>query len=379
MAEFDALQRVKYSIAAAEARRNRSVHWVNPRALTDAETLLAAGHRQVTLVGIKNTSGIPAELARRLVTAPGNVWLTKDRMAPGGRAIDTGLVNPLTGRPMTGSTSGGAVNVLECVTDLAVGTDGGGSVLGPGMTCNLWAVIGSGFGLQSTGQGRSTDNITFTSGVGLIARDLTTLARGFDQLLGRPCWQPLLADPREAIAGVRRIVVPAAGSVTRPDGLDMRSLLEPALSALAFSGATVVELDFAGSEERARSLDLLRSTLADPDCLILTAEGPVDVYGTGDSVLGSFGGPEAASQLRSGKYLLRSANMAGATSVVVPGGRVSSGFLVTAPHGEIAGRRALAAATLLADVWPVPELHHRYFSPGYLFGPGFAHQLDQGE
>ncbi|MGE5561625.1 MAG: amidase family protein [Chloroflexota bacterium] len=375
MAELSPLQRVKYSIAAAEARLGRSVVSVNPDALPAAQAALAGG-QQPTLVGVKNTSGIPVELARRLLTAPGNVWLTRDRMAPGGRAIDTGLVNPLTGRPMTGSTSGGAVNVLECVTDLAVGTDGGGSVLGPAMTCNLWGVIGTGLGLTGQGQGRSTDNIMFTSGIGLIARSLSTLARGLDQLLGRDCWQPLLGAPRAALAGLKRIVVPAASSVTRPDGLDMRTLLAPALAALAFTGAAVVELDFSGTEVRAHSLELLRAILADPECLILTAEGPVDVYGSGDSVLGSFGGPEAAAQLRSGKYLLRSANMAGATAVVVPGGRVSSGFLVTAPPGEEPGRRALAAAALLADVWPAPELFHRYFSPDKLLGPGFPQTLD---
>jgi hypothetical protein len=374
MGELSPRERFQRRLAAAEARLGRSVNWVNPDAAARAEHLLGVDTEPL-LIGIKDTGSIPPELALRLVHAPGNVWLTKDRMAPGGRAIDTGLVNPVTGRPMTGSTSGGAINVRECVTDLALGTDGGGSVLGPAMTVNLWAALGTGFGLHCAGQGRSTDNITFTSGLGVLARDLPTIARGFDQLLGEPVWASVLRDPRGAMDGLKRLIVPATGSVTRPDGLDMRTLLEPALEALAFTRADVVELDFAGTEDRARSLALLRATLADPDCLILTAEGPVDLYGLGDSVIGSFGGPEADGQRRSGKYLLRSANMAGATAVVVPGGRTGSGFLITAPYGREPGRRALAVASLLAEVWPVPELIQRYFSPGYLFRNGLG--IDQ--
>ena len=66
---------------------------------------------------------------------------TLDRKALGGRAVDAALVNPLTLRAMTGSSSGTALNVLYHINDLGLGTDGGGSVLAPAASVNLYAFI----------------------------------------------------------------------------------------------------------------------------------------------------------------------------------------------------------------------------------------------
>ena len=51
------------------------------------------------------------------------------------------LMNPLTGKPMTGSSSGTALNVFYRINDLGVGTDGGGSVLAPAAALNLYGFI----------------------------------------------------------------------------------------------------------------------------------------------------------------------------------------------------------------------------------------------
>ncbi|HEY3368767.1 MAG TPA: hypothetical protein VGK74_27235 [Symbiobacteriaceae bacterium] len=357
----------------ARARLGGSVTWINPEAEALAEVQDTGA---LVRVGIKDTEAIPVAMAARLTGAPGHLWFTLDRPAPGGRAVDTGLINPLTGRPMTGSTSGGAVNVLEGINDIALGTDGGGSVLGPAMACQLFAVLGAGLGLQGLGQGLSTDGRTFVPGLGLIARSLATVCRGLDLLVGESLAEPLLGGPdgglspagEAALRRVSRVVVPAPGSLTRPDGLDMWAGLQPALERLAAYGIAPVSLDMSGAGERGRALAILAESAGN---LVLTLEGPVDWYGLGDSVLGSLGGPALDGQAASGKYLLRAANMVGATAVTLPVGRVSSGFLLVAPPGKAWAESALAAAAALQDVWPVPELIPRYFGPARRRRPGF--------
>lgn len=359
------------ALAEARIRLGGSVTWINP----EAEALARQGDADPVRVGIKDTEAIPVEVAARLTGAPGHLWLTLDRPAPGGRAVDTGLTNPLTGRPMTGSTSGGAVNVLEGINDLALGTDGGGSVLGPAMACHLFSVLGAGMGLQGQGQGLSTDGRTFVPGLGLIAKSLPRVCRGLDLLLGEPVTQVLfgqdggLSPAGEAsLRRVPRVVVPAPGSLTRPDGLDMHAGLQLALERLAAYGIQPFLLDMRGAEDRGQALAILTEAADD---LVLTLEGPVDWYGLGDSVLGGLGGPAAAGQAASGKYLLRVANMVGATAVTVPVGLVSSGFLLIAPPGPAWAESALAAAVALTNVWPVPELLFRYFGPERRSRPGF--------
>jgi len=256
------------ALAAARTRLGGSVTWINPA----ADALALRGDADPVRVGIKDTEAIAVAVAARLTEAPNHLWLTLDRPAPGGRAVDTGLINPLTGRPMTGSTSGGAVNVLEGITDLALGTDGGGSVLGPAMACQLCGILGAGLGLQGTGQGLSTDGRTFVPGLGLIARELSVAYRGLDLLLGEPLAEPLLAPGGGrvalALSRVRRVIVPAPGSLVRPDGLDMAEGLEPALRRLAGYGIQPVYMDMAGAEDRGRALQILAAA-ADGDLVLV--------------------------------------------------------------------------------------------------------------
>ena len=64
-----------------------------------------------------------------------------DYKSLGGRAVDLRYVNPLTGKWMTGSSSATALNVFYGINDLGIGTDGGGSVLGPAISLNLFSFI----------------------------------------------------------------------------------------------------------------------------------------------------------------------------------------------------------------------------------------------
>ena len=42
---------------------------------------------------------------------------------------------------MTGSSSGSCINILLGINDFALGTDGGGSVLGPAMSTGLYSIM----------------------------------------------------------------------------------------------------------------------------------------------------------------------------------------------------------------------------------------------
>lgn len=46
------------------------------------------------------------------------------------------------------TVSGTAINVLYGLTTIGIGTDGGGSVLGPAISLNLYSVLLSGTGLK---------------------------------------------------------------------------------------------------------------------------------------------------------------------------------------------------------------------------------------
>ena len=70
------------------------------------------------LLGVKNTRAISRAFVRRL-EENGMLLHTLDRKALGGRAVDAALVNPLTLRAMTGSSSGTALNVLYHINDQA--------------------------------------------------------------------------------------------------------------------------------------------------------------------------------------------------------------------------------------------------------------------
>lgn len=89
-------------LCVAQRALGRSVVAINPRAWEEASR---KGRGHVT-VGVKDTADLPHELLERVAASSGHLLLTVDRMADLGRSVDTELVNPLTYRPMTGSTSG---------------------------------------------------------------------------------------------------------------------------------------------------------------------------------------------------------------------------------------------------------------------------------
>lgn len=292
---------------------------VYPGILDEVKPHLASrGYAYYT--GYKDTSVIPdtlmADLHRR-----GFLKHTKDRMALGGRAVDLRLVNPLTGRWMSGSSSGTALNVFYGINDLGVGTDGGGSVLAPAAALNLFGFISPLIeaGHVKTFEKKSTDGISFTPSIGFITRDLKTMETALRFGTG------LLNGTDD----VNR----AADFVYVPEAVDIYGRREELIPYVR---------------------DVVRN-----GTVLVSEEGPVDLDGMGDSIFGHFGGATAKQQKLGKKGLMRVANMCGLAALTVPGRELGkcSVYLCDNNPADLAAVFARAAGTCV----PASPLLERYF------------------
>lgn len=233
--------------------------------------------------GIKNTDAIPAELKERLEKS-GFLIHTTDQMALGGRAIDLQLVNPITGNWMTGSSSGTALNVFYGMNDAGIGTDGGGSVLAPAAALNLYGFISPLIEQEKMIRYHriSTDGIGFQPAIGAITRELDTMERLLKPLFGYD-----LSEVRQQENTYK--IIEAQQSKDLPDIYGSREPL----------------------------IDYLKNTVKSTT-LVISAEGPVDVYAPGDSMFGHFDDDTAKCQSRSGKGLMRVVNMSGKSALTIP-------------------------------------------------------------
>lgn len=235
-------------------------------------------HGYAYYMGSKQTSVIPDSLIKKM-EGKGFLRHTVDRMSYGGRAVDMQLKNPLTGYPMTGSSSGTALNVFYRINDVGIGSDGGGSVLAPAAALNLYGFISPLIEREYVGNYRkvSTDGIAFSPSLGFIAREFDVLKKA------AVCGLDVELPPADK-ESVRLIEV--------PDGVDIYGKRE---ELIPFVGETVK-----------------RGTI------LLSREGPVDLYGLGDTIFGHFGEETLAMQKKSGKGLMRVANMCKVSALAIP-------------------------------------------------------------
>ncbi|MFA6074277.1 MAG: amidase family protein [Negativicutes bacterium] len=345
----------KIAKAALKAEKNsrKSVLTNNPQTLELAAKVLEGGVRPY-LLGVKDTAVMPRDLIERLCGGS-FIWHTLDKSASGGRAIDVDLLNPLTGRPMTGSSSGSAVNVLLGINDIALGTDGGGSVLAPALACNLFSVLLAGCGYKSNSCNRSTDGISFSSSVGIIAREWKVICAALSILE--------LNDNETKLP--IKIAVPAKANIILPDGSDMCDRLQPVIESLQSLGVKCVEIEFPDFADRSHSITAMQKILHDFDT-VMTFEGPVDVLGFGDSVFGLTGPAARALQNKSGKYLVKIANMLDMTSVTLPAGDAAAGIVISTENGKENAARLFRLIDALAQQFSCCELHGKYFAEGGL-------------
>lgn len=259
-----------------------TVNQVNP-CVIDLVAPTQKKHGVAWYTGIKDTPVIPGELKERLIEN-GFLFHTADKMALGGRAVDLQLINPITGKWMTGSSSGTALNVFYGINDAGIGTDGGGSVLAPAAALNLYGFISPLIEQDHMRQHSkaSTDGIIFSPSIGAITRDLKTLEQVLDPLLGIS----LTEDSDDKNTGWEWKEVPNDG---RPDIYGGR---EPLIQYL--------------------------NGIIRPGTILISREGPVDVNAMGDSIYGHFDKETEKCQARSGKGLMRVVNMCGKSALTVP-------------------------------------------------------------
>lgn len=298
-------------------------------------------------VGIKDQQFISESLLLKLYRS-GFVLHTIDCMAMGGRAVDQRLTNPITGRLMTGSSSGTAINVRLGINSLGIGTDGGGSVLMPALSLNLFGVISDLIapkGEPLPEAHYSTDGVLLRPSLGFIARDLGTLIKASSAATGK------VLDPLPQLC----------------------ILSEPNLnvsSDLPVSWMDIGEFPSASATRR-EQIEFLTRQLKDYD-LVIANEGPVDINGMGDSIYGHLGEMARNEQSHSGKYLSRVANMINATAVVIPSTKAGYGVLILGKR-EHATEVLVAAQHFLVESDPMLTSYFEKLDTYFSIGYGYPH------
>lgn len=356
--ELDELFRIARANQKAYSFLGNTIKDINEDVLIDSRNILEH-NLDVVLLGVKNTSSINRDLLKKLLKSEKYIWHTIDNMSDGGRAVDINLINPITGRVMTGSSSATAINVLYGINDIGIGTDGGGSVIGPALSLNLFSILAKGLGLKSDLIKESTDSIKFSPGVGFISHDYNKLVNCLLELI----------DKKEEVKSVDiskiKVGVCKYNNFILPDGIDMRVKLDKRIESLKKLNLNIKEFDFKDTSTREDLIYNINKAFEDTDVFI-SYEGPVDLEGLGDSVFGTLGPLSKAYQNKSGKYLIKVANMVNATAITIPSEEIGSGIVILAKEGLESGLKAIKLAEKISRETKLPDLYYRYFKNGYL-------------
>ena len=278
------------------------------------------------LVGIKNVSSIPNTLMKKLEKCGFSLHTIDKKSQLAGRAVDTELINPITGNYMSGSSSGTAINVFAGINDLGIGNDGGGSVLAPAMCVNIYGFISD---LIEADRVRNikenTDGMKAGNSLGFMARDRKILLKAI----------------KDSISVEASTDTGTVFSDIKYEGIDSK----------------VIELQDPFLPRKQLS-DYLKDLLGKCDVLILK-EGPVDLYGFGDSLFGHFDENTKKIQNLSGKGYLRVCNTSGATALAIPRKELGCATLLICESKTDKVSRLLKCAQYIEDVHD--ELIERYF------------------
>ncbi|MBL1226552.1 amidase family protein [Enterococcus sp. BWR-S5] len=289
----------------------------------------------VYYAGVKNRSQVSSEFIKSL-EAVGVYLHTLDKASVAGRAVDIQLKNPYTGRPMTGSSSGTAINVLLGINDIGVGTDGGGSVIAPAMAVNLIGFISPLLdeeNMQQQASKVSTDGISFHPSLGFITASFHLL----QQVLA-------VSLPVKSAERIPTIIYDSTDFSKEEAG--------------EWEGQTSIESLAFKFDSREALMPELKELLKSCDVLI-SKEGPVDTAGLGDTVLGHFDERTQDLQRQGNKGLLRVVNMLGATAITLPTEEFAVGALLICESTP----EKISHMLQLAEKWPTySSPYSRYFS-----------------
>ena len=271
---------------------------------------------------------------------------TRDQSSLGGRAIDINLKNPITGLPMTGSSSGTAINVFLGINDIGIGTDGGGSVLAPAVSLNLFSVIDPLLFYEERKKENekvSTDGISFMPSIGLISKNLKLL--------------------RELYLNLRALENSNRETKILVDDENICNLLKDEnLEVSSFEGKY--------DNERLALIETAKRLLEKYD-IIVSKEGPVDLNGFGDTVFGHFDDKTKKIQVAANKGFLRIANMANCFALTVPSGELSTAYVILCDSNNVSAIRKsfLIAESLYRENDALSERYFlnykNYFMNGY--------------
>ena len=247
---------------------------------------------------------------------------------------------------MTGSSSGTAINVFLGINDIGVGTDGGGSVLAPAISLNLFSLIDSLlFREERNFENKkiSTDGISFTPSIGLISRNLNLL--------------------RELYLGLR---------VLEDSNRKVKILVddENICNLLKDENVEFSSLEGKYDNERIALIETTKRLLEKYD-IIVSKEGPVDLNGFGDTVFGHFDDKTKKIQVAANKGFLRTANMANCFALSVPSGELSTAYVILCDSNNVSAIRKsfLIAESLYRENDALSERYFlnykNYFMNGY--------------
>ena len=280
-------------------------------------------------LGVKNSLRLTDEMETRLNQC--SYYLhTRDKSSLGGRAIDIDLKNPITGLPMTGSSSGTAINVFLGINDIGMGTDGGGSVLAPAISLNLFSLIDPVLFREERKREKdkiSTDGISFIPSIGLISKNLKLVQELYLKSSNRET--KILVDDEEIC------------NLLKDENVEVSS----------FGGKY--------DNERLALIETTKRLLEEYD-IIVSKEGPVDLKGFGDTVFGHFDDKTKEIQVAAKKGFLRIANMANCFALTVPSGELSTAYVILCDSNNVSAIRKsfIIAESLYREN---DELSERYF------------------
>ncbi|PAT01790.1 hypothetical protein CI105_04690 [Candidatus Izimaplasma bacterium ZiA1] len=307
---------------------------------------LVEDNQEFYLLGVKNTEYINEEVLEKLDNK-NFIKHTIDKMSLGGRAVDIDLINPITGKIMTGSSSGTAINVLNGFNDIGIGTDGGGSVLAPAMALNLYGIISPLFYRDEAFKKSSTDGIKFVPAIGFISKDIELIKKAVGIFVNQ-----------EKVEKIK-VLIPEVSNIYLETKQDIGKTVIDNL--VVNDKISLTKSEFPNIFlEREGLITFLENELNTYDAII-TYEGPIDYYGFGDSVFGLFNDIAKADQQKAGKGLIRVANMANKSALVVPSNDFSSGYVIISNSTKKGVQTLFELEALLSNKLN-NKLYDRYFT-----------------